>query len=41
MNTLAVLWGTFGNFGPLSLTTSVLRQSLYKLTITDFERALS
>ena len=31
MNTLAILWGTFGNFRPLSLTTSGLRQSLYKL----------
>ena len=41
MNTLAILWGTFGNFRPLLFYYFGLRQSSYKLTITDLECARS
>ena len=41
MNTLAILRGTFGNFRPLSLTTSACVNLHYKLTTDYFERALS
>ena len=42
MNTLAILRGTFGNFRPLSLTTSAcVNLHAYILTVTDFEGALT
>ena len=41
MNTLAILRGTFGNFRPLLFYYFDVRQSSYKLTITDIESALS
>ena len=42
MNTLAILGGTFGNFRPLSLTTSAcVNLHAYILTVTDFEGALT
>ena len=40
MNTLAILRGTFGNFRPLSLTTSTC-VSLHRDLYHYFERALS
>ena len=40
MNTLAILRGTFGNFRPLSLTTSTFVNLYFKRTTDYFERAL-